>query len=104
MLVIALSLIAVVYIGFVALMQQDMKKLIADSSIAHMGLVTLGYLGLYAVVASTGKLAGAVLGVDGAWSRWSPTAWFQERCSCASGSCMTGCTVARSPATAAWSM
>ena len=42
-LVIALSLIAVVYIGLVALVQQDMKKLIAYSSIAHMGFVTLGY-------------------------------------------------------------
>ena len=41
-LVISLSLIAVVYIGFVALVQQDMKKLIAYSSIAHMGFVTLG--------------------------------------------------------------
>ena len=39
---IALSLIAVVYIGFVALVQEDMKKLIAYSSIAHMGFVTLG--------------------------------------------------------------
>ena len=39
---IALSLIAVIYIGFVALAQQDMKKLIAYSSIAHMGFVTLG--------------------------------------------------------------
>jgi NADH-quinone oxidoreductase subunit M len=41
--VIALSLIAVVYIGFVALVQQDMKKLVAYSSIAHMGFVTLGF-------------------------------------------------------------
>ena len=40
--VIALSLIAVVYIGFVALVQTDMKKLIAYSSISHMGFVTLG--------------------------------------------------------------
>ena len=40
---IGLSLIAVVYIGFVALMQKDMKKLIAYSSIAHMGFVTLGF-------------------------------------------------------------
>jgi NADH-quinone oxidoreductase subunit M len=40
--VIALSLIAVVYIGFVALVQADMKKLIAYSSISHMGFVTLG--------------------------------------------------------------
>lgn len=42
-LVIALSLIAVVYIGFVALVQADMKKLVAYSSIAHMGFVTLGF-------------------------------------------------------------
>ncbi|MFZ5638959.1 MAG: NADH-quinone oxidoreductase subunit M [Pseudomonadota bacterium] len=41
-LVIALSLIAVVYIGLVALVQEDMKKLIAYSSISHMGFVTLG--------------------------------------------------------------
>ena len=40
---IALSLIAVVYIGLVALVQQDMKKLVAYSSIAHMGFVTLGF-------------------------------------------------------------
>jgi len=40
--IIALSLIAVVYIGFVALVQKDMKKLIAYSSISHMGFVTLG--------------------------------------------------------------
>ncbi len=40
---IALSLIAVIYIGFVALVQEDMKKLIAYSSIAHMGFVTLGF-------------------------------------------------------------
>jgi NADH-quinone oxidoreductase subunit M len=40
---ITLSLIAVVYIGLVALVQQDMKKLIAYSSISHMGFVTMGY-------------------------------------------------------------
>jgi len=42
-LVVALSLIAVIYIGFVALVQADMKKLVAYSSIAHMGFVTLGF-------------------------------------------------------------
>src|SRR5512135_1447098 len=42
-LMIALSLIAVIYIGFVALVQSDMKKLIAYSSISHMGFVTLGF-------------------------------------------------------------
>jgi NADH-quinone oxidoreductase subunit M len=41
--VIALSLIAVLYIGLVALVQTDMKKLVAYSSIAHMGFVTLGF-------------------------------------------------------------
>ena len=41
--IIALSLIAVVYIGLVALVQQDMKKLVAYSSIAHMGFVTFGF-------------------------------------------------------------
>jgi len=40
---VALSLVAVVYIGLVALVQEDMKKLIAYSSIAHMGFVTLGF-------------------------------------------------------------
>ncbi|HNP25673.1 MAG TPA: NADH-quinone oxidoreductase subunit M [Nitrosomonas sp.] len=40
---IVLSLIAVVYIGLIALMQTDMKKLIAYSSVAHMGFVTLGF-------------------------------------------------------------
>ena len=42
-LIIAMSLIAVVYIGLVALVQTDMKKLVAYSSIAHMGFVTLGF-------------------------------------------------------------
>lgn len=41
--IITLSLVAVVYIGLVALVQQDMKKLVAYSSIAHMGFVTLGF-------------------------------------------------------------
>ena len=42
-LMIGLSLVAVIYIGFVALAQTDMKKLIAYSSISHMGFVTLGF-------------------------------------------------------------
>jgi NADH-quinone oxidoreductase subunit M len=41
--IITLSLVAVVYIGLVALVQQDMKKLVAYSSVAHMGFVTLGF-------------------------------------------------------------
>ncbi|MBT8103097.1 MAG: NADH-quinone oxidoreductase subunit M [Gammaproteobacteria bacterium] len=59
---IALSLIAVVYIGFVAMMQKDMKKLIAYSSIAHMGFVTLGMFLLWHIAAETG----AGLGMTGA--------------------------------------
>lgn len=42
-LMIALSLTAVVYVGLVAMVQQDMKKLVAYSSVAHMGFVTLGF-------------------------------------------------------------
>ncbi|MGJ7579456.1 NADH-quinone oxidoreductase subunit M [Variovorax sp. RHLX14] len=42
-LMIALSLIAVIYVGLVALVQKDMKKLVAYSSVAHMGFVTLGF-------------------------------------------------------------
>lgn len=42
-LVIGLSLVAVVYVGLVAMVQQDMKKLVAYSSVAHMGFVTLGF-------------------------------------------------------------
>ena len=42
-LMIALSLVAVIYVGLVALVQQDMKKLVAYSSVAHMGFVTLGF-------------------------------------------------------------
>lgn len=67
-LLVALSLIAVVYIGLVALVQQDMKKLVAYSSIAHMGFVTLGFfmfssLGLEGAIVqmvSHGFVAGAM--------------------------------------------
>jgi NADH-quinone oxidoreductase subunit M len=65
-LVIAFSLIAVVYIGFVALAQRDMKKLIAYSSIAHMGFVTLGLFIGFQIVAHTGRTNGIELGLDGA--------------------------------------
>lgn len=42
-LIVTLSLVAVIYVGLVALVQQDMKKLVAYSSVAHMGFVTLGF-------------------------------------------------------------
>jgi NADH-quinone oxidoreductase subunit M len=64
-LVIGLSLIAVVYIGFVALVQSDMKKLIAYSSIAHMGFVTLGFFLAYAILRRTGGTDGAAMGLEG---------------------------------------
>jgi len=54
--VMAISLIAVVYIGFVALVQTDMKKLVAYSSIAHMGFVTLGFF-LFTPIGVEGALA-----------------------------------------------
>jgi NADH-quinone oxidoreductase subunit M len=61
-LIIAMSLIAVVYIGFVALVQQDMKKLIAYSSIAHMGFVTLGFFIAFGIFAQVGVEAGTAPG------------------------------------------
>ena len=54
-LMIALSLIAVIYVGLVAMVQQDMKKLIAYSSVAHMGFVTLGFF-IFNDLGTTGGL------------------------------------------------
>lgn len=64
-LMIVLSLIAIVYIGFVALAQSDMKKLIAYSSISHMGFVTLGIFIAFRLVVSD-DANGAALGIEGA--------------------------------------
>ena len=64
-LLIGLSLIAIVYIGFVALVQQDMKKLIAYSSIAHMGFVTLGFFLAWRIIENTGAADGIVMGLQG---------------------------------------
>lgn len=62
LLMIALSLIAVVYIGLVAIVQNDMKRLIAYSSISHMGFVTLGCFGLFLVAQKSGlEQAGLLL-------------------------------------------
>src|SRR5690606_20766062 len=66
-LLIALSLIAVVYGGLVALVQQDMKKLIAYSSVSHMGFVTLGTFIAFALVRDvSGGEDAARLGLQGA--------------------------------------
>ena len=64
-LMIGLSLIAIVYIAFVALAQQDMKKLIAYSSITHMGFVTLGFFVIFAIAANAPESAGAQLALQG---------------------------------------
>jgi NADH-quinone oxidoreductase subunit M len=63
-LMIGLSLIAIVYIALVALVQKDMKKLIAYSSITHMGFVTLGFFVIFAVLARAGS-DGALLALQG---------------------------------------
>ena len=65
-LVIALSLIAIIYVGLVALVQDDMKKLIAYSSVAHMGFVTLGIFIAFALVRDFGNVGAARLGLQGA--------------------------------------
>ncbi len=66
MLMIILSLVAIVYIGFVAMVQQDMKKLIAYSSVMHMGFVTLGAFIAFQILDNSGSITGAVLGMQGA--------------------------------------
>ena len=59
---VALSLIAVVYIGLIAIVQKDMKRLIAYSSISHMGFVTLGCFAIFAIANKAGlNSAGLVL-------------------------------------------
>ena len=62
---VALSLIAIVYIGFIAIVQKDMKKLIAYSSISHMGFVTLGIFGIY-LLPNENSLQAAGLLLEGA--------------------------------------
>ncbi|MEA1990284.1 MAG: NADH-quinone oxidoreductase subunit M [Pseudomonadota bacterium] len=65
-LIIGLSLIAIVYIGIVAMVQNDMKKLVAYSSISHMGFVTLGMFLVYDIMQNTGTMQGAQIGMEGA--------------------------------------
>jgi NADH-quinone oxidoreductase subunit M len=65
-LIVVLSLIAVVYIGYVALVQDDMKKLVAYSSVAHMGFVTLGIFVGYLLVRDLDNVDAAKLGMQGA--------------------------------------
>ena len=65
-LMIFLSLVAIVYIGFVALVQSDMKKLVAYSSISHMGFVTLGMFVVFMIMANPVGEGGASLALEGA--------------------------------------
>lgn len=65
-LMVALALIAIIYIGLVALAQKDMKKLIAYSSIAHMGFVVLGCFMVFEIVESTHNLKDAYMSLQGA--------------------------------------
>jgi NADH-quinone oxidoreductase subunit M len=64
-LMILLSLVAIVYIGFVALVQPDMKKLIAYSSISHMGFVTLGFFVIFGILEGGGDADAAVMALSG---------------------------------------
>lgn len=63
---IVLSLIAIVYIGLIAIVQSDMKRLIAYSSIAHMGFATLGCFMVYDIVYHSKSLQGAYMSLEGA--------------------------------------
>jgi NADH-quinone oxidoreductase subunit M len=63
---IVLSLIAIVYIGLIAIVQADMKKLIAYSSIAHMGFATLGCFMVYDIVSNVHSLQDAYMSLEGA--------------------------------------
>lgn len=65
-LMIALSLIAIIYIGFIAIAQTDMKKLIAYSSISHMGFVTLGAYMALVIIDRTGNIKDAYMSLEGA--------------------------------------
>lgn len=63
---IALSLVAVIYIGLVAIVQKDMKRLIAYSSISHMGFVTLGCFMIFAIAEHSTSMQGVYMSMQGA--------------------------------------
>ena len=87
-LVYALSIVAIIYTSLVAMMQEDMKKLIAYSSVAHMGFVTMG---LFTMTPQ---------GIQGAMFTMISHGSSRARSSSASASSTTACTPARSPPTA----
>ncbi len=63
---VALSLVAIIYVSLVAIAQKDMKRLIAYSSIAHMGFATLGTFMIYLIMANTGDMGDAYMALEGA--------------------------------------
>jgi NADH-quinone oxidoreductase subunit M len=65
-LMVGLSLVAIVYIGMIAIAQKDMKRLIAYSSIAHMGFAVLGTFMVYIIVQNTHSMQDAFLSLEGA--------------------------------------
>jgi NADH-quinone oxidoreductase subunit M len=88
---IVLSLVAVIYVGLVAMVQQDMKKLVAYSSVAHMGFVTLGFFIFNP------------LGVSGGLVQMIAHVLCRRACSCQSACSMTVFTLEKFQATAVWS-
>jgi NADH-quinone oxidoreductase subunit M len=79
--IIVLSLIAIIYIGYVAMVQPDMKKLVAYSSIAHMGFVTLGLFIVFMLARHLHNPGMASLGCRARWCKWFPTALYPVHCS-----------------------
>jgi NADH-quinone oxidoreductase subunit M len=68
-LMIVLSLISIIYVGFIAIAQTDMKKLIAYSSVSHMGFVTLGSYMALIVIERTGNVKDAYMSLEGAMTQ-----------------------------------
>lgn len=64
-LMISLSLISIIYIGMVAIVQKDMKRLIAYSSVAHMGFVTLGCFMIFVILQQTSNVHDAYMSMEG---------------------------------------
>jgi NADH-quinone oxidoreductase subunit M len=64
-LLIGLSLFAIVYVGIIAIAQKDMKRLVAYSSIAHMGFATLGTFMIYSIIRYNSNMADAELALEG---------------------------------------
>ncbi len=96
-LIITMSLTAVVYIGFVALVQRDMKKLIAYSSIAHMGFVTLGFFIVFRIINSGHGDQGAILALEGGMVQMVSHGFISAAMFLCVGT--IACTVARLPIT-----